>query len=463
MHAVTRLLPALLALAACAGSAESRRAETLLESGDYAGARRAAEQGLERAPRDRLLWRIRMRALLGAGDARGAVALYASWRDLRGGDDPDALLALARTTLWQGLRARSPAIQSAAVQAVERAELEELVPDVAKLVGSEDELVAAAAAAALLTAHPQAPEVIVGLLGSDDPAVRVLAVDGIGRKAGEHARADLVPMLADRDPRVRRAAVVAVARFAGADERARLVALARTDPDGSVRAQALRGLAGSDLDGAVELGRQSAADRFLGARQAAVELLARVESPAAAAALDALADSTDLPVALAAAAARLRAGAAPDAGLFDRALADAAWPVRAAALNAAHAAPRALALALAGRGLADRRIEVRLTAARLLLHLGHPERSRAELAAALTHRDPYVRIDAAIDLCRMGDARGPAPLERLARSDDDEVRAAAVHAHASIGRSTAGLVAALADPAAELRLAAAEILLAVLD
>src|SRR5688572_25629135 len=109
-----------------------------------------------------------MRDALGAGDARRAVELYAAWRARRGADDRDALRLIARTTLWQALRARASAIQTAAIQAVERLDLDELAPEVADLVADDDDRVAAAAASALLSAHPQAPEVLVDLLRSED-------------------------------------------------------------------------------------------------------------------------------------------------------------------------------------------------------------------------------------------------------------------------------------------------------
>lgn len=455
------LLP-LLAFAACAGgSTEGRRAEALLDRGDYAGARRAAEDGLGRAPRDRLLWQVRMRAMLGAGDARGAVELYASWRDLRGSDDPAALRALARTTLWQALRGRSPALQVAAIQAVERIEIEDLAIEVAQLVPSDDDQVAAAAAAALLSAHPDAPRVVVDLLGSSDPVARALAVDGIGRKAGVHARADLVPMLADRDPRVRRAAVIAVGRFAEDGDLDRLAGLATGDPDGSVRVQALRVLAARDASARIELARKAAADPFLGARLAAVDLLARAGGATALALLADLAGSDDLSLALAAEAARMRAGLVPDSrgSALERALAHGRWTTRVAALAAAYAAPRERALAAAGRAIVDRRAEVRLAAARLLLHLGQVERARQEMSAALVGPDAMLRLDAAVDLARRSDPRAVAVLDRLARSRAPEVRTAAIAAHANPPRITGGLVAALADPVAELRVAAAERLL----
>ena len=443
-----------------AAAADAGRAETLLERGDYAGARLAVDRGLQRAPRDARLRRLEMRALLAGGDARGAVAAYRRWRDARGRDDADALRALARTTLWQALRAHAPAIQTAAVQAVERLELEELAPEVARLMRSDDDVVAAAAGSALLTAHENAPQLLVSLLGSGDPAARALATDGIGRKAGAFARGDLVPMLGDRDPGVRGAAAAAVGRFAEGEDLARLVAMARRDADGRVRARVLRALAGRGVAGAVALGRAAAADPYLGARQAAVDLLARADSPAAAAALDELTGSGDRQLALAAAAARLRRGQTPAAlAALERALADPSWPARVAAINAAGAAPRRLALTMAGRGVADARPEVRLAAARLLLALGQAERARGELLAALSRPDRLLQLDAATDLARLGDARGEAVLDRLAGSESPELRAAAVSAHAAIARVTPGLVGVLADARPELRLAAAEAIL----
>ena len=404
-----------------------------------------------------------MRDALGAGDARRAVELYESWRAERGEDDPAALRLLARTTLWQALRAQASAIQTAAIQAIERLEIEELAPDVAELVGADDDRVAAAAAAALLTAHPEAPRILVDLLRSDDPEARALAVDGIGRKAGEHARADLMPMLGDPDPRVRREAVGAVARFAEGEDLERLVAMARGDKDGSVRARALRGIAARHAGGHVGLAVQAAADPFLGARFAAVDLLARDDSAEARAALDRLAGGGDLPVALAAAAARLRSGGDPaGAGVFDRALAETDWTARAAALNSAASAPRSLALRLGGRGLVDRNDEVRLAAARLLIRLGVTTQARKHLEAALSAKDPSIRIDAATDLLRLGDPRASQALAELARDPAIEVRRAAVGAHASARALTPGLVSALADPDPALRVQASELILELL-
>jgi HEAT repeat protein len=145
--------------------------------------------------------------------------------------------------------------------------------------------------------------------------------------------------------------------------------------------------------------------------------------------------------------------------VLERALAEGPWTTRVAAIGAAYAAPRERALALAGRAIVDRRAEVRLAAARLLLHLGQVERARQEMGAALVGPDAMLRLDAAVDLARRSDPRAVAVMDRLARSRSPEVRAAAIAAHAHPPRITPGLVAALADPVAELRIAAAELLL----
>lgn len=463
------LLAAAVLAGACAGtSPAARQTETLIARGDYGGAARAADEGLAKRPDDPLLWRLKMRAVLGTGDARAAVAAYETWRQRRGGsDDPEALSVLAKTTLWQGLHSPSPAIQAAAIEAIERLEIEELAPDVAQLIGSDHDVVAAAAASALLRAHPQAPRVLVNMLESRDPAARTIAVRGIGRKVGARAREDVDPLLRDPDAGVRGAAVTAVARYADAGERAQLVAIAQKDAAGSVRALALRGLSRHDPAALVDLARRAVTgDHYLGARLAAIDLLAagaRAGSAPARAALAELAAQPDLEVAIPAAAASLRSGgpAAAAEALFGRAMDDARWTARAAALNAASACPRVPALKLGGRGLADRRAEVRLAAARLLISLGPTREARAELERDLTASDALVRVDAATDLARLGDPRGLATLARLARSPSAEVRAAAVNAHRAAHRIGPGLVAGLADPRPETRILAAELIVAL--
>ena len=105
---------------------------------------------------------------------------------------------------------------------------------------------------------------------------------------------------------------------------------------------------------------------------------------------------------------------------------------------------------------------MRLAAARLLIRLGVTTQARKHLEAALASKDPAVRIDAAVDLLRLGDERAGRALDELARDPAVEVRRAAVGAHASARRLTPGLVAALADADPALRVQASELILELL-
>ncbi len=98
-----------LALAACGPSAGAKRAQSFLDRGDYPGAAQAADGELGKSPSDAALHRIRLRAALGMGDARGAVEHYRAWRAGKG-DDLPGLRTMAMTTLWQGLRSSSAAL-----------------------------------------------------------------------------------------------------------------------------------------------------------------------------------------------------------------------------------------------------------------------------------------------------------------------------------------------------------------
>ena len=68
-----------LALAACGPSPGVKRAQAYLDRGDYPGAARAADAELGKAPSDAALHRIRLRAALGMGDARGAASGARTW------------------------------------------------------------------------------------------------------------------------------------------------------------------------------------------------------------------------------------------------------------------------------------------------------------------------------------------------------------------------------------------------
>src|SRR5205085_753329 len=86
MHVMRTLL--LLALVACG---HSKQSVDLYESGDYAGAARAADQGLASHPDDDGLWAMRVRSALALGDAGG---LAKAWEGYvaHGGDDDKALI-----------------------------------------------------------------------------------------------------------------------------------------------------------------------------------------------------------------------------------------------------------------------------------------------------------------------------------------------------------------------------------
>ena len=133
--------------------------------------------------------------------------------------------------------------------------------------------------------------------------------------------------------------------------------------------------------------------------------------------------------------------------------------MRAGALNLATAAlGKGPAGDRAARALADAQVAVRLAAARVLAAAGRKDEAITAFAGALS-ADPDDRIQAAADLARLGDARGVAALTDLAQHADSAARRrAAVAAHLTARRITPGLVAALADPAPDVRVEAARAL-----
>ena len=451
-----------LALTWACGSLPSgvRRAQQLLTRGDYAGAERAADAELGRYPDHATLWRVKVQAAMGKHDNARAVASYAKWRQRRGKDDPRLLEQMARMTLWQALRAPSAVLNTRAIQIIERLEIESLAQDVADKIADDNDVVAAAAAVALLRSHPQAAHVLTELLGSDDASARAIAVEGIGRKIKKPARADLLPMLGDSDARVRRTAINAIAAMKVKDDSARLVEIARGDSDGTVRAQALRGLAHTSPSDLLAIARAASADPYLGARLAAVALLVEVGSDARPL-LAELSAGDDQFVALRAAIAVAKLGAPAPRTVLARALDADSWNVRVAAINAiGELTDDREGRALLEPRLRDDRIEVRLAAARALSRYDRP-RAITELAAALDHADG--RLQAAMELAHLDDERGIQAIAELTASTDVTTRGAAIGAHLIAGILTPALVAALADDASELRVAAAGTLLDILD
>lgn len=444
------LMISLFVLAACGPSAGVKRAQTLLDRGDYRGAATAADEELGKTPGDAQLTRIRIRAALGMGDAKDAVARYRTWRTSRAEEDLAALRTMAMTTLWQGLTSPSAQVQVQAIQAIERLEIEAFARDVGERMGDDDDVVAAAAAIAVLRAFPQAPDVATDMLKSPDPHARAIAVEGIGRKVGKHAADDLRFAAVDTDPRVRAAAAYAIAALADPRDTDRLTELA-TDKSPDVRVVALRALARGKRGDLGALAQQALGDAALGVRLAAVDLL--VASRGRPAARDLLAHEDAM---VAAYAARALQDPQAGAAAVDRALAHEDWTIRAGAVNLMEVAlGKEAARTRADKAAGDPAVAVQIAAARLLAYMGDKPRAVSIYAAALATAEPHDKVGAAAELARLGDARGVAALEELAASDDPGVRRSIITAHRAARVITPGLWAALADDDAGNRIEAA--------
>jgi HEAT repeat protein len=438
MRAAVVIAFALVATAACGPSAGAKRAQSLLDRGDYRGAADAADQELGKSPGDGDLQRIRMRAALGLGDARDAVARYRTWRERRGAEDLAALRTMAMTTLWQGLTSPSSAVRVQTIQAIERLEIEDFAHDVGERMGDDDDAVAAAASIAVLRAYPQAPDVATDMLKSDNWRARAIAVEGIGRKVGKLAAEDLRFAAVDKDPRVRSAAATAIATLADPADNERLAELA-TDVSPDVRAVALRGLARGKRGDQGAIAERALADEALGVRLAAVDLLVASRGKQAA---RPLLDHADAMVA--AYAARALEDPAVGAAAVDRALADADWTIRAGAVNLLEAAVgKEGARPRLARAAGDASIGVQLAAARLLAYLGDRERAITIYASALAAGEPDDRISAAAELAHLGGSAEPGQ------------RRAVIMAHRTARVITPGLWSALADEDAGNRIDAA--------
>jgi HEAT repeat protein len=433
----------------------ARQSITLYEAGDFAGAARAADAGLASHPKDSGLWRMRIRAALALGDADGIARSYAAYRGHYGGDDESLLREVATATLGQALASPSAKLKITAIEAVASAELHALAEQVAERMGDEDDRVAAAAAVAVLRGFPQAPQVAGDMLESEEPEARRIAVEGIGKKVGKLALADLRKAGGDPDPRVRRAALRWLGQLRD-QESAPMLERQLRHPDEGVRAAAAGALARIGTGDLAALAKLALADRALPVRLAGVELLRAAKQPAA---LRALADDPEPLVALEAAIAAADPALAGKA--LERAAAADRWAVRAGAANmAARAVDRTRAAAIAHRLAGDPELGVRLAAARTLASTGERAAAIEIFAAALTGD---AALSAASDLARLGDPRGVQALEAAVRDADasPDRRAAAAAAHVTARRVTAGLVAALADANAVVRVEAAAALVAL--
>ena len=441
-----------LALLAPACANRAKRSIDLYESGDYAAAVRAADEGLASHPDDDNLWAMKVRASLALGDIEGTAKAYDQYVAHRGGDDKDLLRDISTATLGQALASPSVKMKIAAIEAIERIEIHSLTDQVAERMGDDDDRVAATAAVAILKGMPGAPQVADDMLHSENAEARRIAVDGIGKKVGKLAVADLQKAADDSDARVRRAAIRWLGMIKDKDA-VELLMRHMKDPDDSVRAASASALARIGLGNLAGMGKQAVADKSLAVRLAAIDLFAAANADAD---LIALTDDADPMVALQ--AAIVIKGKRPELveKAIGRAIAAAEWTIRAGAANLlvtafgkTAAAPHAQKLA------ADAEVGVRLAAARALVSLGDKEGARRVLSAALT--DAEYGVQAAADLAGIGDAAGMQVLSSAVRDQKrtPAQRVAAASLHRSARRVTGGLVAALADSDGLVRVEAA--------
>lgn len=439
-----------VALTGCANHA--KQSVSLYEKGDYAGAARAADQGLASHPDDEALWGMRVRAALALGDAEGIAKTYGAYTKKRGGDDKALLKDLAIATLGQALASPSAKLKVAAIQAVQAAEIETLAEQVAERMQDDSDQVAAAAAVAVLRAYPQAPQLASDMMKSEDPEARRIAIDGVAKKIGKLMAEDLERAVTDRDARVRRVAARWLGQIKDADAVAALTRHLKSDPDESVRAASATALARIGVGNLESLGTDALKDKALAVRIAAIDLLEAAKRPDR---LQQVATSDTDPMVAVEAAIALEDKALAKAAL-DKAVASDGWTLRAGAANVAvRALGKDGAVALAKRLLADKELGVRLAAARVLAHTGDKPAAAAVFVEALGA--PDFALSAASDLAAQGDARGTGALDAMVRDPkrSADQRAAAAAAHRSAHEVTPGLVAALADASGVVRVEAA--------
>jgi len=441
------LLTLVLLLTACANRAKQSIA--LYDSGDYAGAMRAADEGLASHPDDDNLWAMKVRTSVALGDVEGIAKSYEAYVVSHGGDDKALLRELSTATLGAALGSPSWKMKIAAIEAIERIEIHSLTDQVTVLMDDNDDRVAAAAAIAVLRGMPEAPQVADDMLRSPDAEARRITVEGVGRKIGKIAGAigrlaivDLEKAADDSDPRVRRAAI----RWLGMlkdQESVEILMRHMKDPDDSVRAASASALARIGIGNLPSLGKQALADRSLAVRLAGIELLATANADAE---LVTLTDDADPMVALQAAIAiKAKRPELVEKALVRAAAAD-EWTIRSGVANLlVTAVGKDAARAHAQRLATDRELGVRLAAARTLISIGDREEAKRVLAPALT--DAEYGVQAAADLAGLGDATAMQTLSLAVRDGKrtPTQRMAAASLHRSARRVTGGLVAALAD------------------
>src|SRR5580698_5353475 len=246
------------------------------ESGDFANAARAADQGLAQHPDDDALWAMRVRSALALGDPDGVAKAYAGYLGHRGDDDQELLHGLALATLGQALASPSAKLKLVAIETIEQLELQPLADAVANAMGDGDDRVAAAAAIAVLHAYPQAPQVADAMLKSENPEARRIVIAGLARKVGSIADSEIENAANDPDPRVRRVALAALGRL-GDKNAVALLAKHLGDADDDARAAAVSSLAQIGIGELAAFAKTALADHALAVRVAGVDLLGAAE------------------------------------------------------------------------------------------------------------------------------------------------------------------------------------------
>ena len=403
---------------------------------------------------------MRIRAAVALGDGDAVARAYTAYAKTRGeGElDKDLLRDLAVATLGQAIAGDSAKLKVRAIEAVAEVELHALADQVADRMHDENEVVAAAAAAAVLNGYPDAPEIAEHLEHAKDPQARRLVLDAIGKKLGKMkgvaklAIADLEKAAeTDKDAGVRRTAIRWLGQLRDVDAHELLMKRQR-DQDEGVRAAASIALARIGIGNLGELAKRAEADRALEVKLASIDLYAAAHREDE---LVRIAGDVQVPMfALAAAIEVKRTDLAQKA--FTAAMASDDWTLRAGALNqATRALGAAGANAAAKSAIAtDPELAVKLTAARVLEHSGDPGIAIEVFAAALGGDRA---IQAAGDLADAGDPRGDATLAALVRDPKRPAtdRVAAAAAHRAAHHVSAGLVAALTDSSPDVRVEAA--------
>ena len=203
----------IVALITFTGCSHSKQSVALYESGDYAGAARAADQGLVEHPGDDSLWAMRIRAALALGDGAAIAKAYDGYVAERGGDDPQLLRDLAVATLGQALASPSARLKIIVIDTAAEHKIEALAQQVIERLDDEDDRVQATAAIAVIsTPSPRAPRIADDMLRSPNAEARRIAVDGVGKKVGKLAAADIERAASDEDPRGARSRCAGSAR-----------------------------------------------------------------------------------------------------------------------------------------------------------------------------------------------------------------------------------------------------------